>query len=152
MIDVAKSVPVNRNLEPGEPILSAPDIWRGLVMKAENPMPFVTPITACTILERTANGLVREIVHKGETLRERITYDVGRSVTFVRETGTVEGIVPTPRSGGKNRSIVHRNPIVRLVARYSEMDPVAVGMTVVSATSAKPASTISLGKMPSALG
>jgi ketosteroid isomerase-like protein len=93
MIDVAKSLPVNSNLEPGEPILSAPDIWRGLVMKAEDPVPFVKPITACTILERTANGLVREIVHKGETMRKRITYDVGRSVTFVRETGTERGTI-----------------------------------------------------------
>jgi ketosteroid isomerase-like protein len=93
MIDVAKTVPVNTSLEPGDPILSAPDIWRGLVMKAENPVPFVKPITACTILERTANGLVREIVHKGETLRERITYDVGRSVTFLRETGTERGTI-----------------------------------------------------------
>jgi hypothetical protein len=39
MIDVAKSMPVNRDLEPGNPVLSAPDIWRGLVMKAENPVP-----------------------------------------------------------------------------------------------------------------
>jgi ketosteroid isomerase-like protein len=93
MIDVAKSMPVNRDLEPGDPVLSAPDIWHGLVMKAENPVPFVKPITACTILERTANGLVREIVHKGETMRERITYDVGRSVTFVRETGTERGTI-----------------------------------------------------------
>jgi ketosteroid isomerase-like protein len=93
MIDVAKSLPVNRDLEPSDPVLSAPDIWRGLVMKAENPVPFVKPITACTILERTGNGLVREIVHKGETLRERITYDVGRSVTFVRETGTERGTI-----------------------------------------------------------
>jgi ketosteroid isomerase-like protein len=93
MIDVAKSLPVNSNLAPGDPVLSAPDIWHGLVMKAENPVPFVKPITACKILERTANGLVREIVHKGETLRERITYDVGRSVTFVRETGTERGTI-----------------------------------------------------------
>ena len=93
MIDVAKSVPVNRDLEPGEPVLSAPDIWRGLVMKAEDPVPFVKPITACTIIERTENGLVREIVHKGETMRERITYDVGRSVTFVRETGAERGTI-----------------------------------------------------------
>jgi hypothetical protein len=34
-------------------------------MKAQSPVPFVKPITACTILERTGNGLVREIVHKG---------------------------------------------------------------------------------------
>jgi ketosteroid isomerase-like protein len=93
MIDVAKSMPINKDLEPGDPVLSAPDIWRGLVMKAENPVPFVKPITACTILERTENGLVREIVHKGETMRERITYDVGRSVTFVRETGTERGTI-----------------------------------------------------------
>ena len=93
MIDVAKSLPVNSNLAPGDPVLSAPDIWHGLVMKAENPVPFVKPITACKILERTANGLVREIVHKGETMRERITYDVGRSVTFVRESGTERGTI-----------------------------------------------------------
>ena len=93
MIDVDRSMAVNRDLRPGDPILSASDIWRGLVMKAENPVPFVKPITACKILERTENGLLREIVHKGETLRERITYDVGRSVTFVRETGAERGTI-----------------------------------------------------------
>jgi ketosteroid isomerase-like protein len=93
MIDVDRSVAVNRNLEPGDLVLAAPDIWTGLVMKAENPVPFVKPITACKILERTKNGLLREIVHKGETMRERITYDAGRSVTFVRETGTEHGTI-----------------------------------------------------------
>jgi ketosteroid isomerase-like protein len=93
MIDVDRSVAVNRNLEPGDPVLAAPDIWTGLVMKAEDPVPFVKPITACKILERTGNGLLREIVHKGETMRERITYDAGRSVTFVRETGTEHGTI-----------------------------------------------------------
>ena len=93
MIDVDRSVAVNRNLEPGDPVLAAPDIWTGLVMKAEDPVPFVKPITACKILERTKDGLLREIVHKGETMRERITYDAGRSVTFVRETGTERGTI-----------------------------------------------------------
>ena len=93
MIDVDRSVAVNRDREPGDPVLSAADIWRGLVMKAEDPVPFVKPITACKILERTENGLLREIVHNGETMRERITYDAGRSMTFVRETGTERGTI-----------------------------------------------------------
>ena len=93
MIEVDRSVAINRDLEPGDPVLSAPDIWRGLVMKAEDPVAFVKPITACRILERTEKGLLREIVHRGETMRERVTYDSGRSMTFVRETGTERGTI-----------------------------------------------------------
>jgi Domain of unknown function (DUF1857) len=44
MIDVDRSVAVNSTLEPGDPILATPDIWTGLVMKAEDPVPFVKPI------------------------------------------------------------------------------------------------------------
>jgi hypothetical protein len=40
-----------------------------IVAEAENPVPFVTPITACTILERTANGLAREIRRAPERRR-----------------------------------------------------------------------------------
>ena len=43
--------------------------------------------------ERTEKGLLREIVHRGETMRERVTYDSGRSMTFVRETGTERGTI-----------------------------------------------------------
>jgi hypothetical protein len=55
MIDVDRSVAVNRNLEPGDPILAAPDIWTGLVMKAEDPVPFVKPISSNAPVPRASD-------------------------------------------------------------------------------------------------
>ena len=47
---VSLSIPVN---PPGaEPRLTRDEVWRGLVMKAENAVPFVPGMTRCEIVER----------------------------------------------------------------------------------------------------
>ena len=43
--------------------LTRDDVWRGLMWKAEVPMPFVEPIVDCEILERFDDGFLREIQH-----------------------------------------------------------------------------------------
>ena len=71
MIYVAKEIAVNA---PGHPKLSRSEIWKGLVMKADNALPFVPGMAKCDVIERSANGLVRDIVFRGEDARERITF------------------------------------------------------------------------------
>lgn len=90
MIYVHKEVPANR---PGLPRLDRGEIWRGLVMKARNALPFVPGMARCDIVEETANGLVRDIVFRGEEARERIVFYPERKVVFVRESGSVDGFI-----------------------------------------------------------
>jgi len=78
---------------PGEPSLSRSQVWRGLVMKAENALPFVPGMAKCDVVERRPNGLVRDIVFRGEDARERITLYPESKVVFVRESGNVDGFI-----------------------------------------------------------
>ena len=97
MIYVSKEVAAN---PPGQPKLSRSDIWKGLVMKAENALPFVPGMAKCDVVQRTPNGLVRDIVFRGEDARERITFHPERKVVFVRESGNVDGFIVNEVLGG----------------------------------------------------
>jgi hypothetical protein len=90
MIYVAKEVAAN---PAGQPELRRSDIWKGLVMKAENALPFVPGMAKCNVVQRTPNGLVRDIVFRGEDARERITLHPENKVVFVRESGNVDGFI-----------------------------------------------------------
>ena len=91
MVTVDKTIPIND--DPNEPRLTRSQVWRGLVMKAENPLPFVPVITSCEILERRENQLVREIVDKGDRIRERVTFHPERRAKFERLSGRVMGTI-----------------------------------------------------------
>ncbi len=93
MIYVSKEVAANDALKSGEPRLSRSDLWRGLVMKAENALPFVPGMAKCDVVARSDNGLVRDIVFRGEDARERITFYPEEKVVFVRESGNVDGMI-----------------------------------------------------------
>ena len=73
--------------------MTASLVWRGLVMKAENPLPFVPVITSCKVIERRTGGLIREIVDKGDTIREVVTFHPQRMVKFERMSGRVLGTI-----------------------------------------------------------
>jgi hypothetical protein len=90
MIYVTKEVAVNAA---GHPRLHRSDVWKGLVMKAENALPFVPGMAKCDVVERTANGLTRDIMFRGEDARERITFYPETKVVFVRESGNVDGFI-----------------------------------------------------------
>jgi hypothetical protein len=80
----------------GDVRLDRDDVWRGLMWKAEVPMPFVVPIVACEILERFDDGFLREIQHLTpsgvpEPIQERIILDPKKTVTFLRLTGSAVG-------------------------------------------------------------
>jgi hypothetical protein len=93
MIYVSKEVPANDGVSSGQPRLNRSDIWRGLVMKAENALPFVPGMAKCNVVQRTPNGLVRDIVFRGADARERITFYPEKKVVFVRESGNVDGFI-----------------------------------------------------------
>jgi hypothetical protein len=79
--------------DPGDPPLTRSLVWRGLLMKAENPMPFVPVISSCKIVERHKDGLTREIVDRGDPITERVTFDPERKVTFERLSGRILGTI-----------------------------------------------------------
>jgi hypothetical protein len=99
MIYVAKEVAAN---PAGQPKLRRSDIWKGLVMKAENALPFVPGMAKCNVVQRTPNGLVRDIVFRGEDARERITFHPENKVVFVRESGNVDGFIVNEVLGNDN--------------------------------------------------
>ena len=99
MIYVTKEVAANT---PGQPKLSRSDIWRGLVMKAENALPFVPGMAKCDVVSRSDNTIVRDIVFRGEDARERITLYPEEKVVFVRESGNVDGFIVNEILGDDN--------------------------------------------------
>ena len=88
MIYVSKEVAANDGAQPGHRTLSRSDIWKGLVMKAENALPFVPGMAKC------------DIVFRGEDARERITFYPESKVVFVRESGNVDGFIVNEILGG----------------------------------------------------
>lgn len=91
MIKVSRRIPVN---EPGQPTLTRSDVWQGLVMKADNALPFVPAMTHCQVLNReTDKVFVREIEFRGERCRERITLMPQEKVKFERLDGSVLGTI-----------------------------------------------------------
>ena len=93
MFTVDKTVPVNTNLKPGETVLSRSDMWRGLVMKGENALPFVPVMEKCEVLERGEDWLVRSIQIDGKEMRERVVFRPETTVEFERLDGIERGTI-----------------------------------------------------------
>ena len=91
MIKESRRILVN---EPGHPVLTRDDIWAGLVMKADNALPFVPGMTKCEVVERASStSFVRAIEFRGDSCRERITLTTGSQVKFERLDGHVMGTI-----------------------------------------------------------
>jgi hypothetical protein len=78
------SVSVDVNPSGVTPALTQEQVWRGLMMKAENAVLFVPRMQACTVLERWSDGLLREVVNDGHRFREKITFAPPVEVLFER--------------------------------------------------------------------
>jgi hypothetical protein len=91
MVQASRTIKVNE--DPREARLDRSLVWHGLVMKAENPLPFVPVISSCKVIERHAGGLIREIVDKGDAIREVVTFYPERMVKFERTSGRVLGTI-----------------------------------------------------------
>ena len=92
MISLERSLLVN---PPGSAsTISRAEVWRGLVLKADNALPFVPSMTYCKVIERnSANSFIREIEFKGDRMKERVTLEPERQVTFERIAGPVLGTI-----------------------------------------------------------
>src|SRR5947208_5776585 len=93
MFTMTRSVPVNDRGDPDIPFLNRDQIWKGLELKAENALPFVPKMTECNTIERGDNYLVRDIVFRGDSARERVTFYPKRMVQFDRLSGNTLGTI-----------------------------------------------------------
>jgi hypothetical protein len=78
------SVAVDVNPPGAAPRLTQEQVWRGLMIKAENAVLFVPRMQSCTVLERWSDGLLREVVNDGHRFREKITFAPPVEVLFER--------------------------------------------------------------------
>jgi hypothetical protein len=90
MIEVSRTLKVN---EGAAPELSVEQVWEGLLEKAGNPMQYVKSITECTVTDRFDGGLVRDIIHVGQPVREVVTFYPMSRVHFVRTHGAARGTI-----------------------------------------------------------
>ena len=97
MIFVSHALPVN---VAGEPQLDRAAVWDGLVLKANNALPFVPSMTYCEVTERYSDTIFdRDIDFRGERFTERITLERPHRVTFTRIAGPVLGTIANEIEG-----------------------------------------------------
>ena len=97
MIFVSHALPVN---VAGEPQLNRTAVWDGLVLKANNALPFVPSMTYCEVTERYSDTIFdRDIDFRGERFTERITLEHPHRVTFTRIAGPVLGTIANEIEG-----------------------------------------------------
>ncbi len=97
MIFVTHQLPVN---VAGEPRLERAAVWDGLVLKANNALPFVPSMTYCEVTQRHGDTIFdRDIDFRGERFTERITLEQPHRVTFTRIAGPVLGTIANEIEG-----------------------------------------------------
>ena len=97
MIFVTHSLPVN---VASQPHLGRSAVWDGLVLKANNALPFVPSMTYCEVTERYSDTIFdRDIDFRGERFTERITLEHPHRVTFTRIAGPVLGTIANEIEG-----------------------------------------------------
>jgi hypothetical protein len=97
MIYVSHQLPVNAG---GQPLLDRAAVWDGLVLKANNALPFVPSMTFCEVTERLGDTVFdRDIDFRGERFTERITLQEPHRVVFTRIAGPVLGTIANEIEG-----------------------------------------------------
>jgi hypothetical protein len=101
MIEISRTVLVND--DPETPQLDQDQVWQGLLLKANDALPFVPQMESCHVLTRGDGWLERDILLKGVPLRERVTFEPRRRVLFERirgaELGRIENVIETDDEG-----------------------------------------------------
>ncbi len=82
--------------------LSRQELWQGLLHRVENPVPFLPGLETCTILERQANQLLRELDFGPAVIQDRVTL---HDLTWVRFA-----IVPSDVHAGGSLTITIEEP------------------------------------------
>ena len=94
MFSLSHSILVNDpELRGGGPLLTRHEIWQGLVVKAENPVPFLDSMSACTIVERGDNWLLRDFTLRGEDMQEHVRMEPENRVVFERTRSSAMGTI-----------------------------------------------------------
>jgi Acetylaranotin biosynthesis cluster protein L/SnoaL-like domain len=92
--ELSRTVPVN---EPRKVFLSRQDVWAGLLMKAQNALPYVPQMQECDVVEQGDGWLLRDILLNNVPLREKVTFEPERRVIFDRvagsELGRIENVI-----------------------------------------------------------
>lgn len=70
----AHLIEINDLLNPMIEPLSRAQLWRGLVLRAEQPKMFIPHLDSCDILERTPATLERELRYGETVIRDRVSY------------------------------------------------------------------------------
>jgi hypothetical protein len=97
VIYVTHQLPVN---VAGEPRLDRAAVWDGLVLKANNALPFVPSMTFCEVTARHGDTVFdRDIDFRGERFTERITLEPPHRVVFTRIAGPVLGTIANEIEG-----------------------------------------------------
>jgi hypothetical protein len=97
MIYVSHALPVNVD---GQPVLDRSAVWNGLVLKANNALPFVPSMTYCKVVDRISDTTFdREIDFRGDRFTERITLEKPHRVVFTRIAGPVLGTIANEIEG-----------------------------------------------------
>jgi hypothetical protein len=98
---LSRTVAVND--DPTQPFLTRQDVWAGLVLKANNALPYVPQMQKCEVVEQGDGWLVRDILLKGVAMRERVTLEPERRVIFDRiggpEPGRIENVIRVDAKG-----------------------------------------------------
>jgi ketosteroid isomerase-like protein len=93
MFTMSRAIRVNDGGNTDQPVLTRSQVWRGLMLKAENALPFVPRMTRCETFERGDGYLVRDIVFRGDPARERVTFYPEQKVKFERLSGNTLGSI-----------------------------------------------------------
>ena len=97
MIFVSHALPVNGE---NAAFLNRDQVWEGLVMKANNALPFVPSMTDCVVTARHGDNVFdRDIVLRGQSHTERITLQAPQRVVFTRIAGPVLGTIANEIEG-----------------------------------------------------
>lgn len=70
----AHLIEINDPLNPLIDALTRAQLWRGLLLRAENPKLFVPHLDACAILARSPESIERELRYGELTIRDRVTF------------------------------------------------------------------------------
>jgi hypothetical protein len=97
VIYVSHQLPAN---VPGQPSLDRAAVWDGLVLKANNALPFVPSMTFCQVTKRYGDTVFdRDIDFRGDRFTERVTLEAPHRVVFTRIAGPVLGTIANEIEG-----------------------------------------------------
>jgi Domain of unknown function (DUF1857) len=97
---LTRTVPVN---EGAKSYLNRHEVWNGLLMKANNALPYVPIMQKCDVVEKGEGWLIRDILVNHVPLREKVTFEPESRVIFERiagdEPGRIENVIGEDAAG-----------------------------------------------------